>query len=650
MDQGQLKYLKTLSRQFPTVALAATEIINLNAILALPKPTEHFITDLHGEYTQFLHVMNNGSGAIRREIEKEYSKSLRNEEKKEIAALIYYPREKLDEIKKKETDIEEWYRITIHRLITICRSAASKYTRSKVRKAMEPEFAYIIEELLTIRSDELNQEDYYNEIISSVIITKRADELIVDLSELIRKLVVDQLHVVGDIYDRGPYPHLIMDHLSEHKFVDIEWGNHDVLWMGAAAGNKACMANVIRIASKYGNLSTIEDGYGINLVPLATFAIDTYGNDPCECFKVNYLENDYESADEKVDERIHKAITVIQFKLEGQIIKRNPEYEMEDRLLLSAINPKTGMIRINGKEYKMLDMNFPTIDWDDPYKLSDAEKEVVERLTLAFKNSEKLQKHIRYLYSKGSMYKVYNGNLLYHGCVPLNEDGSFRKVSIFGKKYAGRALFEELEEWARKGYFSVEPDDKQKGEDLLLYIWENPNSPVFGKDHMATFERYFIAEKETHVENKNPYYSLYDDEEIIDKILKEFGLMGPDSRIVNGHVPVEVKKGESPIKCGGKLLIIDGGFSKAYQTKTGIAGYTLIYSSHGMMLAQHEPFTSVEEAVKEGTDIYSQMINVQQLNERLKVSDTDIGASIREQLEDLQQLLDAYRDGAIKEN
>lgn len=649
-EQGQEKFLRGLAKQYPTIASAATEIINLQAILSLPKGTEHFITDVHGEYDQFSHIIKNGSGAIRRKIEEEFGPTFRSEEKKEIAALIYYPELKMAQVEKKETDMDEWYRITIHRLICVCKSAASKYTRSKVRKAIPAEFAYIIEELMTGRPDQADQEAYYNEIIQSVIETKRAAELIVACANLIRRLVVDHLHVVGDIYDRGPYPHLVLDDLMKHHSVDIQWGNHDAVWMGAAAGSSACIANVIRIAARYGNLDILEDGYGINLVPLAKLAMQVYADDPCTDFKVHYREGDYDERDALLDEKIHKAITVIQFKLEGHLIKLHPEFAMEDRLLLDKMDLKKGTVLVYGKEYPLKTTRFPTVDPADPYALCEEEAEVVERLQSAFMNCEKLQNHIRFLYTKGSLYKVYNGNLLYHGCVPLNEDGSFQEVEIYGKKFSGKALYDELEAYARKGYYAVDPIEKKKGQDILWFIWENRNSPVFGKEKMTTFERYFIENKRTHEEPKNPYYRLLEKEEVVNAILKEFGLAGEESHIINGHIPVEAKCGESPVKCKGKLLIIDGGLSKAYQPKTGIAGYTLIYNSYGLVLAAHEPFESVEKAVEEGSDVHSHTILVQHVVKRKTVADTDIGKQLKETVKDLQDLLDAYRSGMIVED
>lgn len=649
MEEMDLRYLRSLSNQYPTVAAAATEIINLQAILSLPKGTEHFITDIHGEYDQFQHIIKNGSGAIKRKIEDEFGNAISAGEKKAIATLIYYPEQKMEQVLKTEENIEDWYKVTLYRLICICKSASSKYTRSKVRKALPKDFAYVLEELLTGRQDLSDQEAYYNEIIRSVIKTGRATELIIAFCNLIRRLVVDHLHVVGDIFDRGPYPNLIMDTLMTHHSVDIQWGNHDISWMGAAAGSQACICNVIRISAKYGNLNLLEDGYGINLVPLARLAMSKYDKDSCTCFKLDYREDEYDVRDAMLDEKMHKAITVIQFKLEGQLIKKHPEYAMQSRLLLDKMDIKKGTVCIDGTEYPLKDTKFPTIDWDNPYALSQEEADVIERLTTAFLNCEKLQKHVRFLFTQGSLYRVYNGNLLYHGCVPMNEDGSFTSVNIYGKEYAGKALYDILESYARKGYYAINPGEKQKGLDILWFIWENQNSPVFGKEKMTTFERYFVADKKTYAEPKNPYYRLLEKEEVVTRILEEFGLDGAEGHIVNGHIPVEAKRGESPVKCNGKLLIIDGGFSKAYQPKTGIAGYTLIYNSYGLVLAAHEPFESVEKAVQDGSDIVSHTILVEHVMKRKTVADTDVGTCLKESIRDLEALLLAYREGLLVE-
>ena len=644
-------YLKSLSKQFPTIADAATEIINLQAIMSLPKGTEHFLTDIHGEWEQFNHVLKNGSGSVKRKIDEEFGNTLSARDKRSLATLIYYPREKLELILEEEEDqefLEDWFKITIHRLVQMTKRVSSKYTRSKVRKALPKDFSYVIEELITEKEEIQDKELYYNEIIHTIIRIGRAPECIIALCELIQRLVIDHLHIVGDIYDRGTGPHIIMDTLSQYHSVDIQWGNHDVVWMGAASGQTACIATVIRVSARYGNLDILEEGYGINLIPLATFAMKVYENTDCSAFSIKYGKG-YDTKDLALDMMMHKAIAIIQLKLEGQLILQHPEFEMDDRLLLDKINYETGTVNITGKEYPMKDLDFPTVDPADPYRLTQEEELVVDRLRHAFVHCEKLQRHVRFLFSKGSLYKVHNSNLLYHGCVPMDENGNFKAVNVYGKRYSGKALYDALETYARKGYYSQDRQERRKGRDIIWYIWAGPNSPVFGKDKMATFERYFVEEKETHREVKNAYYSLLDDETTINKIMREFGLDESHSHIVNGHVPVELKKGETPIKCGGKLLIIDGGFSKAYQSKTGIAGYTLVANSHGLNLVAHKPFESAEAAIREETDIVSDTIIVETAAHRLMVSDTDVGAELKESIADLEKLLEAYQDGTLIE-
>ena len=563
--------------------------------------------------------------------------------------MIYYPKEKLEIILKEEDNIEDWYKITLHRLVQITKRVASKYTRSKVRKALPADFAYVIEELITEKEEIQDKEAYYNEIIHTIIRIDRAQEFIVALSHLIQRMVIDHLHIVGDIFDRGPGPHIIMDTLSRYHSVDIQWGNHDIVWMGAAAGQLCCIANVIRNCVRYDNLDTLEEGYGINLIPLATFAMETYKGVNCERFSIKY-NTDYNTKDLSLDMKMHKAIAIIQFKLEGSLIMRRPEFQMEDRLLLDKIDYENKTVNIGGKSYTMRDVEFPTVDPQNPYALSPEEEQVMERLRQAFLKCEKLQKHVRFLFSRGGLYKIYNSNLLYHGCMPMDENGNFNTFTVDGEEYRGKALYDILDQYARKGYYSkYNPAEMQKGQDMIWYIWEGPNSPVFGKDKMATFERYFVEEKETHKETKNSYYQLLDREDVINKILMEFGLDSGQSHIVNGHVPVELKKGESPIKCGGKLLIIDGGFSKAYQGKTGIAGYTLVANSHGMRLVAHEPFESAESAILHESDIFSDSVILETSNSRISVADTDGGAEIKETIHQLEVLLQAYRDGTIIE-
>ena len=485
-------------------------------------------------------------------------------------------------------------------------------------------------------------------IISTIIEISRAEDFIIALSELIQRLTVDHLHIVGDIYDRGPGPHIIMEELRKYHSVDIQWGNHDVLWMGAAVGQRGCIANVIRICARYGNLDILEDGYGINLLPLASFSMNTYREDPCECFQLKG-EPEYGDSEMLLDIKMHKAMSVIQFKVEGQIIRENPDFHMEDRNLLHHIDFEAGTIEIDGAVYKLKDTNFPTVDPADPYALTAEEEDIMHRLEKAFLNCSKLQKHMRFLLNKGALYKVHNGNLLYHGCVPLNEDGSFKKVKLYGKYYKGRALYEVLESYVRKGFYALDEEEKKRGKDMMWYIWLNENSPLFGKNKMATFERYFLEEKELHKEKKNPYYALLEDEDAVDHIMKEFDLDPAQSHIINGHVPVKTKNGESPVKCDGKVLVIDGGFSKAYQKETGIAGYTLIYNSHGMILAAHDPFESTEAAIEKENDIHAKSVTVKRMVERKLVGDTDIGRELKEQIKDLEHLLCAYRSGGIAE-
>ena len=651
MEELELNYLRSLSKQFPTIASASTEIINLQSIMSLPKGTEHFLTDIHGEYEQFNHVLKNGSGSVKRKIDEEFGNTLTARDKRSLATLIYYPKEKLELVMQQEEDqeiLEDWFKITLHRLVQVTKRVASKYTRSKVRKALPADFSYVIEELITEKEEVQDKEAYYNEIIHTIIHIGSAPDFIIALCNLIQRLVIDHLHIVGDIYDRGKGPHIILDTLGAYHSVDIQWGNHDVVWMGAASGHAACIANVIRVSARYGNLDTLEEGYGINLIPLATFALETYADTDCSAFSIKYDDN-YDRKDLELDMKMHKAIAMIQFKLESQLIKKYPEFEMEDRLLLDKIDFEKGTVNIGGVEYPMRDMDFPTVDPADPCRLTEEEEQVVERLRHAFVHCEKLQRHVRFLFSKGSLYKVYNSNLLYHGCVPVDEKGNFLKVNVFGKEYSGKGLYDVLDHYARKGYYSKNKEEAQKGRDIIWYIWTGPKSPVFGKDKMATFERYFVEDKATHAEKKNSYYSLTDDEETVNRILREFGLDPAVSHIINGHVPVELKKGDTPIKCGGKLLIIDGGFSKAYQSKTGIAGYTLIANSHGMTLVAHEPFESAQAAIRKESDIISDAIIVETAARRIQVADTDVGAELKESIYYLEELLASYMDGTLVE-
>lgn len=648
--ESQLKYLKLLSKQYPSISSASAEIINLEAVLSLPKGTEHFLSDLHGEYEPFVHVLKNGSGVIKRKIEELFGNIVSESERKKLATIVYYPEQKLDLLIKEEEDLEDFYRITIHRLIELCRYASSKYTRSKVRKFLPEDFKYIIEELLHPDESSTHKDGYYKSIIETIIEIDRAREFIIALSKVIQKLVVDRLHIVGDVYDRGPRPDIIMDTLMNHYNVDIQWGNHDILWMGAASGQKVCIANAVRISARYANLDIVEDIYGINLLPLATFALEAYKDDPCTEFMPKVGEGEVSTKEKSLIAKMHKAISIIQFKLEGEVIKRRPEFEMDHRLLLDKINYEEGTINLKGNIYKLKDTNFPTIDPKNPYKLTKEEEIVIDKLVSSFKNSEKLQKHVSFLFSKGSIYLVSNGNLLIHGCVPLNEDKSFMKMKLQGQEYSGRELMDKMETLVREGYlFKDKTNQKQYGMDIMWYLWTGKCSSLFGKDDMTTFERYFIAEKETHKENKNPYFTLREDEDVCNKIFKEFELDTNESHIINGHVPVESKNGESPIKANGRIIAIDGGFSRAYQEKTGIAGYTLIYNSQSLQLVSHEPFTSTEEAIVNESDILSTTMLVEHKLSRKTVKDTDAGKKLLDEVDDLKLLLTAYKKGIIKE-
>ncbi len=647
-----MKYLHLLAKEYPTIAKTATEIINLEAIMNLPKGTEHFLSDVHGEYSAFEQVLRNGSGVVKRKIRDIFGAELDDAEINSLSTLIYYPEEKMDLIASETEDLHAWYRTTLFRLIELCQYVASKYTRSKVRKAMPEDFAYILEELLHENYNEDDKKLYYEEILQHIISLGRAEEFISALSLLIQQLVVDHLHIVGDVYDRGPYPDKIMDTLMNYHSLDFQWGNHDILWMGAASGSRVCAANVIRISARYLNLDILEDSYGISLRPLALFADEVYKDDPCKYFQPKNEDNtDYSNAEITQIARMHKAISIIQFKLEGEIINRRKEFNMEHRLLLQFIDYKKGTIQLKGKTYQLLDTHFPTIDPENPYTLTDGEKDLIEKITASFKNCRRLQKHVQFLYSKGSMFLTYNGNLLYHGCIPLHEDGTFMEMKLRGEKYAGRALLEQFEILTREAYVRP-PGTKEKKYacDIVWYLWTGAISSLFGKSEMTTFERYFVAEKETHKEEKNPYYKLRNDEFICKQILEEFGLDGECGHIINGHTPVKEGKGESPIKASGKMLVIDGGFAKAYHKETSLAGYTLLFNSYGLQLVSHQPFTTKEDAIKNETDILSTRQVIEMEINRKRVRDTDIGAKLSEQAEDLKVLLDAYRNGLLHEN
>ncbi|MBP3573648.1 MAG: fructose-1,6-bisphosphatase [Prevotella sp.] len=643
-----MRYLQLLSNSFPTVASAATEIINLSAILNLPKSTEHFLADIHGEHQAFQHILKNASGNIKRKVNEIFGNTIRASETRELCTLIYYPEQKLEIVKSKESNILDWYHITLHQLVAVLREVCSKYTRSKVQKSLPEEFSYIIQELLHERTDDLDKADYVNGIIDTIISTQRADDFIIAICNVIQRLSIDQLHILGDIYDRGPGAHIIMDTLKNYHSWDIQWGNHDILWMGASAGNDACICHVIRICLRYANLTTLEEGYGINLVPLATFAMEHYKDDQCEGFEPIIL-NENEEIDDKQRRLItmmHKAISVIQFKIEGAMFAKHPNWHMEDRNIISTVNLETNTCLVDGVEYEMHHSKFPT-----GITLTAEEELLMSRLHHSFQVSEKLQKHIRAILSHGCMYAIYNGNLLFHASIPLNEDGTLKEVEIVpGQFYSGKDLMHNIGMLVRSA-FQQDTDQQMReyAKDYFLYLWCGPDSPLFDKSKMTTFERYFIADKKTHKEEKGNYFKLRDNEEVIDGIMDAFGLTGKNRHIINGHVPVHVTSGENPIKANGKLMVIDGGFSEAYHSETGIAGYTLVYHSRGFQLVQHEPFTSAEDAVQTGCDIKSTIQIIEMSDRRMLVADTDKGEELRQRIAELQKLLYAYRHGHIKE-
>ncbi len=646
-----VRYLQLLAQSFPSVADASTEIINLQAILNLPKGTEHFLADLHGEYEAFQHVLKNASGNIKRKVGELFGTTLRETEKRELCTLIYYPEQKLELVKASEKDLDDWYHITIHHLVAVCRDVSSKYTRSKVRKSLPKDFSYIIQELLHERTEDSDKTAYVNVIIDTIINTGRADAFIIAIANVIQRLAIDQLHILGDIYDRGPGAHKIMDMLQNYHHWDITWGNHDMLWMGAAAGNDACICSVIRISLRYANLTTLEEGYGINMVPLATFAMDAYAEDPCTEFRP-ILSGEAENLNEKtirLTAQMHKAIAVMQFKLEAQLYEKHPEWKMQGRELFNFIDYDHGTIMLEGKVYSLLSCHFPTIDPANPCFLTDEELQLLQKLHHNFLVSEKLHKHIDTLLDHGCMYQVCNNNLLYHASVPLKEDGSLKKVEVYpGQPVAGIELMKTVGHLVRSAFQNdTNSVERDYAIDYFFYLWCGPDSPLFDKSKMATFERYFIEDKETHVEHKGNYFKLRDDEKVCEHIMDAFGVTGPNRHIINGHVPVKVGAGENPIKAGGKLMVIDGGFAQAYHKQTGIAGYTLVYHSRGFQLVQHEPFTSTEDAILRGTDIKSTTQIVEMSTHRMLVADTDKGVELRKQIDDLMELLYAYRHGII---
>ncbi len=647
-----LRYLRLLARDFPTVSSVTTEIINLEAILHLPKPTEHFLADLHGEHEAFQHILRNASGNIKRKVNDLFGNNISEEEKKDLCTLIYYPEEKLKLVRQSEIALDEYYTTSLRRLLVVCRDVSSKYTRSKVRKNLPEEYAYIIEELMHEANDFHNKEAYINVIIGTIIGTGRADHFVTALCYLIQRLIIDRLHILGDIFDRGPGAHHIMDALCEYHHLDITWGNHDVLWMGAAAGNTCCIASVLRLSLRDANMTTLEDGYSINMVPLATFAMEQYADDPCEIYqpRVDEERTNFNERDVRLIAQMHKAISVIEFKLSGQIAMQHPEWNMMDRCIMEGINKEKGVVVIDGKEYELKDKLWPTFDSANPYALTPEEQDVIDRLRHSFMRSERLQAHVNCLLMRGGMYVIYNSNLMFHAAVPINEDGSMREVVFDGVPVKGKELLKKVERMARTAFDNdVDVEVRNRYADFFWYLWCGPESPLFGKAKMATFERYLLDDKEVQKEPKGWYYILRDNEDVCDRILDEFGVKGNHRHIINGHVPVRVFKGETPIKANGRLMVIDGGFSKIYHNRTGIAGYTLVYHSRGFDLVQLTPFTSTEEAVLNGTDIDGTINIVEIVGEREKVRDTDIGRGIMIKIADLERLLYAYRKGVIKE-
>ncbi len=650
----QLHYLRLLSKQYPTVQAAGTEIIRLKAILNLPKVTEHFMSDIHGEHEAFLHILNSGSGEVKEKLEEMFGNTMSQRDRSDLATLIYYPAAKLELACAEVEELEEWYRLTIHRLVELCRFVSTKHTRRKVRSYMEPDYEHILDELIHLAGEDGSRRDQYENIISTITQTGQAPDIIKALCALIKALVVDRLHIVGDIFDRGPRADIVMDSLLQTRNVDIQWGNHDVLWMGAASGSRTLVATVLSNSIRYNNLDVIETGYGISLRPLSIFANEVYRDCSTHRFAVKLMGDDaehYTEKDKLLSARMYKAITMILFKLEGQKILRHPEFGMADRLLLDKIDYDRKTVAVDGQTYPLLDWDFPTVDPGDPYALTQEESQVIGQLTDAFRNSEKLQQHVRFLYSKGGLYRVCNGNLLFHGCIPMTQDGELMTFTIGGKARSGREFLDYAEKTARKAYYDKRGSpERQFGMDFLWWLWAGRNSPIFGRDRMTTFERRFLAEEQTWTEAKNPYYIHCQNPAVCEMLLKEFGLEGPHCHIINGHVPVRAKKGESPIKGGGKLLVIDGGFSKAYQPTSGIAGYTLIYNSRHYRIVSHQPFPGKWNAIHKNHDIRNQSQVFEILDSRMRICQTDEGAQLQQRVEELMLLLQAYRTGAVTED
>ena len=639
------RYLQLLSEKFPNSQSVVTELINLRAILSLPKGTEHFVSDLHGESSAFIHMIKNASGVVRRKVDEVYGDTLSEEEKRALCALIYYPDERLE----MESKTNDWYKRRLSQVVEIARAVTIKYSRSKVEKLLPKDYAYVIRELL--HESNLEQHDrqtYYNAIIDAIIETGCADQLIIVISYLIHSLTIDTLHIVGDIFDRGPGASKILDVLSTVRDYDIQWGNHDIEWMGAMAGNQALIATVLRVSIRYANIETLEEGYGINLLPLANFAMETYGNDPCTIWQTKDFENNPRlTRSAQLMAKMHKAISIIQFKLEGQTVLRHPEWHMEHRAVLDKWTMDNGQWTIDGQV--LLDQNLPTIDPNNPYALSQEEEDLMNQLWRSFRKSEKMQRHLRMLYEHGSLYLVRNGFLLYHAAIPINADGSFTEADVCGKRVSGKALMDRTDEIIRQAYYGT-GKAKEDALDYMLYLWEGEFSPLYNKDKMTTFERYFLTDKASHEEKKGAYFALADDEKVCENILKEFGLNPATGRVVNGHVPVRTIKGETPMRANGKRFVIDGGFSKPYQEKTGIAGYTLIYNSHGIQLVEHESFESREQAILSGSDIHNRTLLQDFTGQRMRIKDTDKGKELLEQMNCLEQLLQAYRSGSMREH
>ncbi len=662
------RYLRLLSEKFPNTQSVITELINLRAILSLPKGTEHFVSDLHGESMAFIHMIKNASGVVRKKVDEVYGNTITEEEKRALCALIYYPDERIELIKRfyagEEVDgilninsqisnlksLKEWYRRRLHQVVEIARAVTIKYSRSKVQKLLPKDYAYIIGELL--HESNLEQHDrqtYYNAIIEAIIETGCSDHLLIVISYLIHSLTIDTLHIVGDIFDRGPGASKILDVLATVRDYDIQWGNHDIEWMGAMAGNLALLATVLRVSIRYANIETLEEGYGINLLPLANFAMETYGDDPCTIWQTKDFENNPRlTRSAQLMAKMHKAISIIQFKLEGQTVLRHPEWHMDHRALLDKIDFNTYTITLDGVNYPLLDTNLPTIDPKNPYALNQYEQDLMNQLWRSFRKSEKMQRHLRMLYEHGSLYLVRNGFLLYHAAIPMNQDGTFTETDVCGQRVSGKALMERTDSIIRQAYYA-EGKEKENALDYMLYLWEGEFSPLYNKDKMTTFERYFLSKCEAWDEHKGAYFSLADNEQVCKNILKEFGLNPATGRIVNGHVPVRTIKGETPMRANGKRFVIDGGFSKPYQEKTGIAGYTLIYNSHGIQLVEHESFESREQAILSGSDIHSRTLLQDFSDHRIRIKDTDKGKELLEQITSLEQLLNSYRNGSIRE-